>query len=328
MTAGEIKKVLVVGGAGYLGSVLVGKLLDCGYMVRVLDLLMFGEESLQQYRGRKDFELVVGDIRNIPVVTRAIHDINAVIHLAAVVGDPACRSLPIDSVETNYLAARMIAEACKYHNINRFLYASTCSVYGISNGILTEESPTNPVSLYSKTKIGSEEAIMGMADSNFAPCALRMATLHGWSPRMRFDLVVNTMTMHAVKNGVVNIHGGAQWRPLLHVNDAAEAYVRCLAAPLCEIRGQVINVGSSRHNYQIAELGRMVHSVIPRARIVIKEQVEDIRDYRVSFDKVERVLGFRPECEVVDSVRGMAASLENNPCMDVNDDRYYNHSEA
>lgn len=328
MTTDSAKNVLVVGGAGYLGSVLVGKLLDYGYAVRVLDMLMFGGESLTEYQRRDNFELLVGDIRNIPVVTRAIQGMTAVVHLAAVVGDPACRSLPFDSVETNYLAAKMLAEACKYHKINRFLYASTCSVYGASDGISTEKSPTNPVSLYAKTKMGSEEAIMGMADSDFAPCALRMATLHGWSPRMRFDLVVNTMTMTAARKGIVSINGGGQWRPLLHVEDAAEAYVRCLSAPLQVIRGQIFNVGSSSQNFRILEVGQMVKHVLPDARVIVKPEGNDARNYRVSFDKLERELEFRPKFTVENSIVKIADCLANNRDMDVDDDRYYNHNEA
>lgn len=322
-----MRNVLVVGGAGYLGSVLVGKLLDCGYAVRVLDMLMYGGESLRQYRGKENFELVVGDIRHIPVVTRAIQNVVAVIHLAAVVGDPACRSLPLDSVETNYLAAKMLAEACKYHRVNRFIYASTCSVYGVSEGISTEESPTNPVSLYARTKIGSEEAIMGMADSDFAPCALRMATLHGWSPRMRFDLVVNTLSMHATTRGKVTIHGGNQWRPLLHVGDAADAYVSCLSAPIDMIRGRVFNVGSSSQNFRIIELGRMISQVVPGTEVLVKEHAEDARDYRVSFERIEQDLHFKSSCTVESSMLEIVDSLKEGAVSDVDDARYYNFFE-
>jgi len=322
-----VKNVLVVGGAGYLGSVLVRRLLQEGYYVRVLDNLMFGGESLCTFKGYDRFELIEGDVRNISSVMAALENIDAVVHLAAIVGDPACRSLPSNTVETNYLATKMLAEACKYHQVNRFIYASTCSVYGLGNEVLTEESPTCPVSLYARTKIRSEEGILSMKDSSFSPCAMRMSTLHGLSPRMRFDLVVNTFSMHAVVHKEITIHGGEQWRPLLHVEDAADAYVKCLRAPLSLIKGQIFNVGCSKQNYQIAELGQVISEVVPGTRIVKRAMNGDIRDYRVSFNKIQDLLGFKANHGVNESVKEIVAALNRGEISDVHGAKYYNYYE-
>src|SRR5437867_717681 len=201
-------KILVIGGAGYLGTVLIEKLREKKYPVRLLDSFIFGKKSIQQFKNDKSVEIIEGDIRNIETVNASMKGVKCVILLAAVVGDPAGASRPEQTVETNFLASQMIASACKLNGINRFIYASTCSVYGIGEHILDENAPLNPVSLYAKTKISSEQSIMQLSDSplhggvpagrgessDFSPAIMRMSTLYGYSPRMRFDLVVNTMT--------------------------------------------------------------------------------------------------------------------------------------
>ena len=241
-----VNKVLVVGGAGYLGSVLCRKLLDMDYRVRVLDNLIFGDHGITELYPHPKFEFINGDMRNIQTVMNAVKGTDAVIHLAAIVGDPASALDPQETIEVNYLGTRLLAEICRYSQVNRFIFASTCSVYGASinpNTKINEKSQLNPVSLYAEMKLKSEQGILELADENFSPTILRMATLYGLSPRMRFDLVVNLLTAKAGSDKKITIFGGDQWRPLLHVKDAADAYIRCLDMPIHQIGGDILNVG-------------------------------------------------------------------------------------
>jgi nucleoside-diphosphate-sugar epimerase/predicted transcriptional regulator len=325
----RVKKVLIVGGAGYLGSVLSRLLLSEGYSVKVLDLLMFGSESLDEIKDHPQFELIVGDIRNINLVCKAVKDVDAVIHLAAIVGDPASSKNPEDTIATNYLATMTLAQACKYYQVNRFIFASTCSVYGVGDNELDENSPLQPVSLYARSKIKSEQGILSLADENFSPIILRMGTLYGLSPRMRFDLVVNTFAKMATTENKITIFGGHQWRPLLHVRDAAQAYMTCLQASLGSIKTRVFNVGSNKQNYQISELGKFVKKVLPRTEVSILDAetiagTTDKRDYRVSFSKIESELGFKAKVQVVHAIEEINQAILNQTISDVSDKRYYN----
>jgi nucleoside-diphosphate-sugar epimerase len=254
---GRARRVLVVGGAGFLGSVLTQRLLRLGFRVRVLDSFIYGRRSLDALSGDRNLEIVEGDLRNIHTCVSSLAETDAVVLLAAIVGDPASKVRPTETIETNVLAAQALASACKLHHINRFLYASTCSVYGIGADLLDENAPLNPVSLYARTKIESEKIILAMGNEYFSPTILRMGTIYGYSPRMLFDLVVNTMSMKSFVDGKIQVFGGRQWRPLLAVEDAAEVYVRCLEADLQDVGNQVfLNVGSDTQNYQIDEVPR------------------------------------------------------------------------
>lgn len=321
------KKILIVGGAGYLGSVLTRKLLEKGFRVRVLDLLMYGSHPIDGLLSEDNFELIEGDMRNISTLVHSLEGIDAAISLAAIVGDPACKNKPEETVETNFLANKILAEACKYHQVNRFIYASTCSVYGAMHGMrnLTEGSALNPVSLYARSKIQSEEGIIALEDENFAPTILRMATLYGYSPRMRFDLMVNTMIKTAMLERKIFIHGGGlQWRPLLHVEDAADAYIKCLELPLHKVKGEVFNVGSSSQNFQILEIGKTVKKHIPEAELIVEKGNADPRNYFVSFAKISRRLAYQPNRQLGESVRRIRRAIQEGEIKDLNHPRYYN----
>lgn len=320
--------VLVVGGAGYLGSSLVGKLILRGFKVKVLDILMYGIEPMEKFLKRKKFELIEGDMRDISVLVKALAGVDAVINLAAVVGDPACANKPEVAIQTNYLANKALAEACKYQQINRYIYASTCSVYGMMDGdnLLEENSPLCPVSLYARSKINSEEGLLQLENDNFSPTILRMGTLYGFSPRMRFDLVVNTMTKTAVVDKKIIIHGdGRQWRPLLSVEDAAEAYIKCLEAPIAKIKGEIFNVGSDNRNYQIIDIAKIVNDCVPASRIIINKMASDARNYLVSFNKISKQLNFRADYNVQEAVLRIKKAIEQKEIRDINNARYYNY---
>src|SRR5439155_7233649 len=216
----KVERVLVLGGAGYLGSVLTPRLLARGYKVRVLDSFLYGESSIEGVKRHPNFEAVKGDIREIQPVVDAMKDYDAVIDLAAIVGDPACEENRQLAVEGNRAATRMLIDIAKGYGIRRFLFASSCSVYGASEFLMDECSQVAPISTYAQTKVDSENLLVEGAGADFYPTVLRFGTLFGLSPRPRLDLVVNLLTAQAAIAGKITIFNGTQWRPFLHVDDA------------------------------------------------------------------------------------------------------------
>jgi nucleoside-diphosphate-sugar epimerase len=320
-----IRSVLVIGGAGYIGSVLVRKLLDHGYSVTVLDALLYGDESVRELYGRPGFELIHDDMRNVEAVVLAMQYADAVIHLGALVGDSACALDEKLTLEINLVATRMIAEAARGFGIQRFIFASTCSVYGASDQLLDERSALNPVSLYARTKIDSERILLALNDDRFAPIILRFATVYGLSPRPRFDLVVNRLAAQAVCEKRITIFGGNQWRPFIHVDDAAEAILKCLEVPLHVIKGQVLNVGSDNQNYKIAQLGDIIKELIPDVEVIHQGEEIDKRNYRVSFTKIQKLLGFYPRRTIAEGILEIKTAIESGLIQDYHDSRYSNH---
>ncbi|MFD1514273.1 NAD-dependent epimerase/dehydratase family protein [Halomarina rubra] len=326
---GAVKTVLVVGGAGYIGSVLCGQLLDRDYTVRVLDPLLFGDHGISQYYENDRFTLIEGDMRSIETVMEAIEGVDAVVHLGGLVGDPASSLDPSRTLALNLHSVKLVANICKYHQINRFLFASTCSVYGKGEigDLLTEEDDLNPVSLYARTKIESERELLAM-NGNFAPTILRMATVYGLSPRMRFDLVVNVLNAKAHTEGVVPIFGGDQFRPNVHVADAARAYVHCLEAPIEDVDHEVFNVGSNAQNYRIEEIGRIVADHVPGATLDLQADKEDDRSYRVDFSKIERTLGYQTTHSIESACDELGEAFDRGEFHDYTDKVYSNYKTA
>ncbi len=321
----SIERVLIIGGAGYIGSILVRKLLEKGYKVRVLDQFIYGEESLQGL-DYPSLEIIRGDTRHIEILTRCLDNVDAVVHLAELVGDPACALNPVLTQETNYFAALLIASICKYYQINRFIYLSSCSVYGDSGeeGRLIEESPLNPVSLYAKMKISSEKALKELSDDNFLPTILRLSTVYGFSYRPRFDLVVNTLTAKAVREGKITIFGGTQWRPNVHVADVTKAITMVLEAPLEKVGNQIFNVGSDEQNYTISEIGKFIHEEIPSASLIIEDKVSDRRNYHVSFKKIREALNFEPDYSLKDGIKEIISALKTGRIENYQHPKYHN----
>lgn len=322
--AGSDHTVLVVGGAGYLGSVLCDRLLREGYAVKVLDNLSCGNEGLKALDSRDNFGFVEGDVRNISTVVKTLEGVDVVIHLAGIVGDAACSADPLQTLEINYLATKVLVDACKYAQINRFIFASTCSVYGQSlsaESKLIEKSLLNPVSLYAQSKVKCEESVLSAVDDNFSPMILRMGTLFGYSPNMRFDLFVNTLAAKALLDGVITIYGGDQWRPFLHLEDAVQAYLLCLGAPLTVVKGEIFNVVST--NQQIIGVGHILKRLYPKADLSISAEATDTRNYHVSCDKISYMLGYAPRKTIEDGVQEIASKLDQGLITNYKDPRYY-----
>lgn len=320
------ERVLVVGGAGYLGSALVPMLLDRGYQVRVLDSLLFGKESMKSVEKHLNFELIQSDVRDIQAVVQSTKGCDAVIHLAAIVGDPACEENPHLAAEINRAATRMLIDVGRGHGIQRFLLASTCSVYGASEFLMDEYAQVAPISLYATTKVDSERILLEAKSADFHPTILRLATLFGLSPRPRFDLVVNLLTARAIRLGKITIFNGEQWRPFMHVYDAARAFVACLEANnLDMVSGEVFNAGSYGLNHRLSEVAEKISKIIPTVEV---ERIEndDRRNYRVSFDKIHTRLGFTCERGLEEGIREMAEMVRRSPVEDFSAEIFNNRA--
>jgi nucleoside-diphosphate-sugar epimerase len=320
----NIKKILVIGGAGYIGSALVPLLLQKNYEVRLLDLLLYGTEPIEKFYNHPEVEVLQEDFRSIDKVVEAMRDVDVVIHLGGIVGDPACALDEELTVDINLMATRMIAEVAKGSGVRMFIFASTCSVYGASDHMLDEKSELNPVSLYAKSKIASEKVLLKMADSNFSPVILRLSTIYGLSGRTRFDLVVNLLTAKALVDGEITIYGGEQWRPFLHVEDAARAIMTILTSPVEIVQNQIFNVGSNDQNYTINQIGELIQKQIPQAKIVKLGQDSDLRNYWVSFNKISKTLGFSPEWKIGDGINQVIEAITSGKVVDYRDARYSN----
>jgi len=308
--------ILVTGGAGYIGSTLVPLLLSEGHRVRVLDTLLHGGESLLGVWSHPDFEFIRGDICDPAVVKNAVAGMSAVVHLAAVVGDPACARQPEIARAVNLEASRRLIEASRSAGVQRFVFASTCSNYGKMkdpNSYVDEESELTPVSLYAETKVAVEKALLqsGVAD-NWCPTPLRFATIFGVSSRMRFDLTVNEFTMEMMTQKHLKVFGEQFWRPYVHVRDAARGIQLVLASPMEKVFGQVFNVGATDQNYQKKQLVELILPHAPDAVVEFVHKTEDPRDYRVSFSKIARELSFTITRNVAQGVDEVARLVRGN----------------
>ena len=320
------ERVLVVGGAGYLGSALVPTLLERGYRVRVLDSLLFGKESLKSAEKHVNFELCPGDVRDIQVVVQAMRGCDAIVDLAAIVGDPACEENPQLATEINRAATRMLIDVGRGHGIQRFLLASTCSVYGASEFLMDEHAQVAPISLYAQTKVDSERLLLESKSADFHPTILRLATLFGLSPRPRFDLVVNLLTLRAIRKGTITIFNEEQWRPFMHVYDAARAFVACLEANnLDVVSGEIFNAGSYGLNHRLSEVAEKISRVVPAVEVE-RVQNEDRRNYRVSFDKIHTRLGFVCERTLEQGIRELADMVRKSPVEDFSTEMFNNRA--
>jgi nucleoside-diphosphate-sugar epimerase len=321
-------KVLITGGAGYIGSTLVPLLLAAGHDVRVLDSLAFGGGTLLGSWCEHRFEFMHGDVRDVSKVRAALQGRDAVVHLAAVVGDPACSRQPDLARTTNLDASLALIDESKRAGVKRFTFASTCSNYGRMkdpNRFVDEDSELSPVSLYAETKVAVEKALL--QDGNHAGwCAtpLRFATVYGVSPRMRFDLTVNEFTMELLTHKNLKVFGEQFWRPYIHVRDVARAIQLILDSPDHLVGGRVFNVGATDQNYQKQQLVDLIRPYAPDAVIEYVHRSEDPRDYRVSFARVTNELGFKITRTVAEGIEEIVRLVRENVIRDFGEARYRN----
>lgn len=318
------QRLLVVGGAGYIGCVLVPRLLDRGYRVRVLDRLYFGEDGLAEVCDR--IELVTADVRNIP--GEAFDDIDGVINLSGLSNDPTAEFNPEANWQMNALATETLGEECVRRGIERLVFASSCSLYdGLPPGMHDEDAPIQPRAAYATSKRYGEQSLMRLCGEGLCPVIMRNGTVYGWSPRMRFDLVVNTFVKDALLNGMLKLHGGGwMWRPLVDVRDCADAMIAAYEAPAQSVRGEVFNV--LHGNYQIRELAMIVAgSVQITGKSVGLEEAPTpalTRDYECANAKLSKTLGFIPRHSVLDAVTDLLARIDLGDRAPLTDPRCYN----
>jgi nucleoside-diphosphate-sugar epimerase len=321
-------KVTITGGAGYLGSVLTALLLAEGHQVRVLDNLAHGGESLLGFWCHPGFEFVRGDIRDLATIKTALSGRDAVVHLAAIVGDPACARNPDLARAVNLDATLQLIDESQRSGIERFIFASTCSNYGKmkdAGQYVDEESELRPVSLYAETKVAVEMALLKSSLSNgWSPTPLRFATIYGVSPRMRFDLTVNEFTMEMLTRKHLKVFGEQFWRPYVHVRDAARGIAMVLESPAVKVRGRVFNVGATDQNFQKQQLVQLIQPYAPDAVVEFVQKTEDPRDYRVSFSRIADELGFQASRSVPQGIEEIARLVDEQVIGGFDQSRYRN----
>jgi len=308
-------KILVTGGAGYIGSVMIRLLLERGYRVKCLDRLFFGKEPLKEVISNPNFELIKDDIRWFnPSI---LEDIDATIDLASLSNDPAGELEPSKTHDINYLGRVRVAKLSKEQGVKRYILASTCSVYGFQEGFLDEGSSTNPLTTYAKSNVLAERDVLSLADEKFTVTVLRQATVYGLSQRMRFDLAINGMVLGAYKNQKIPVmREGTQWRPFVHVKDTSKAFITVLESPTGRVNNQIFNVGSNEQNMQIFPLAKLVKEVLSAPITIEWYGSPDKRSYRVNFDKIKQVLKFTPDYTPREGAREVYEALENRKTID------------
>jgi nucleoside-diphosphate-sugar epimerase len=320
----RFRRVMVTGGAGYVGSNLVPKLLDAGYEVSVLDLYLYGDDVFRKYALDPRLREVKGDLRDPAVVTKAVEGCDAVIHLACISNDPSFDLDPELGRSINYDCFRPLVKASKTAGVGRFIYASSSSVYGIKNDPnVTEELSLQPLTDYSKYKAMCEEVLETEREKGFVGVTIRPATVCGYAPRLRLDLTVNILTHLAITNGKITVFGGEQLRPNLHVEDMTDLYLRLLDVDDAVVDGKVWNAGY--HNLKVREIANMVRERVGDGVEIVVTATDDHRSYHVSSEKIRRDLGFEATRSVSDAILDLKAAFEAGKVPNsLTDDKYYN----
>ena len=314
-----MKKIFITGGAGYVGSKLVPKLLELGYEVTVLDLMIYGENVLDNH---KKLKKIKGDIRNQDLLKKTIPGHAAVLHLACISNDPSFELNPSLGKSINYDAFEPLVKASVESNVNRFIYASSSSVYGIKNEKnVTEDMKLEPLTEYSKFKGGCEKILNSYKSDNFITTTIRPSTVCGYAKRQRLDLVVNILTNHAFHNKEIKVFGGDQLRPNIHINDMVDSYLAVLEAPSKKINGEIFNVGFK--NQTVNELAHDVKEVIGSDVKIIHTKSDDNRSYHVSSEKISNILNFDTRYTVKDAASDLKNAFEKKFLLNTFNDEFF-----
>lgn len=319
----NISSVLVTGGAGYVGSVLVPKLLQAGYKVTVLDWYIYGD-TLASVKGHPLLHEIKGDLRDKETVEKALTDIDAVIHLACISNDPSFELNPNLGKSINYDASIQLFNLAKKNNVKRIIYASSSSVYGVKQEEkVTEDLELEPLTDYSRYKALCERYLLPMRSDNFTVLVLRPATVCGYSPRLRLDLTVNILTCHAIEKNVITVFGGSQERPNIHIEDMTDLYVQSLSFPKETINGRVFNAGYE--NYPLTQIAEMAKKIVGNQVKIETQPTNDIRSYRVDSSKIKNTLGFIAKRTVENAIEDLTNAFRAHLVPDaLSNSRYYN----
>lgn len=321
----KFDRVFITGGAGYVGAVLVPKLLKQGYEVTVLDLFLYGEDVFDEIQGEDNLTLIKGDLRDAALMDRALENQEVVIHLACISNDPSFELNPELGKSINYDAFVSLVELSKKHKVKRFIYASSSSVYGVKEvSDVTEDLELEPLTDYSKYKALCEKYLHEKAKDAFTYLILRPATVCGYSPRQRLDLTVNILTNHAINKKAIKVFGGKQKRPNIHIEDMTDLYVQCLLFDDGRIHGKVFNAGYE--NYAVEDIAKMVKTTLKDPDLqVVYEQTDDNRSYHISSKKIEEELGFIPRHTVENAIEDLKKAFEAGKLPNAFENiRYYN----
>jgi nucleoside-diphosphate-sugar epimerase len=325
----QAQTVLVTGGAGYVGAALVPRLLNEGYKVKVLDLYLFGDDVLESCAAEPGLTQIKGDIRDQALLRKILPGCDAVIHLACISNDPCFELDPEHSKSINFDAFRPLVSIAQESRVKRFIYASTSSVYGVSEAQqVTEDHALLPITDYNKYKGLCEPILFEYQSPEFTTVAIRPATVCGYSPRQRLDLTVNILTNHALNEGKILVFGGEQMRPNIHIQDMVDLYVLLLNIDSQKIGGQSFNAGYQ--NQKVRDLAETVRRVVkqryPHHDLTLEVQPSnDIRSYRICSEKIKRELGFEAKRTIEDAVNDLLDAFEAKKLSgSMTDDKYYN----
>lgn len=320
----EIRKVLVTGGAGYVGSVLVPKLLKAGYKVKVLDLYLYGNDVLSSVWDNSNLTEIKGDIRDNSLLQKEVQSNDVVIHLACISNDPSYELDPKLGKSINYDAFLSLVDIARKSGVKRFIYASSSSVYGIKDEPeVTEDLPLEPLTDYSKYKALCEDYLQKAASDDFIVTIIRPATVCGYSPRQRLDLTVNILTNHAINKGKITVFGGEQKRPNLHIEDMTDLYLFLLEQPEQKVHRRIYNVGYE--NYKVQEIAEMVRDTLGGDTTIDTTPSDDNRSYHVSSKKIKEELGFEAKHTIQEAILDLKQAFDEGKIPNPMDDiRYYN----
>ncbi|OGS27832.1 MAG: UDP-glucose 4-epimerase [Elusimicrobia bacterium RIFOXYB2_FULL_48_7] len=315
--------IFITGGAGYVGAVLTPKLVALGHDVRVLDLCIYGEEVLGDTLKKPNFKLYKGDIRDRKLLEKAIPGADTVIHLACISNDPSYELNPDLSKSINYNAFLDILDVSKKSGVQRFIYASSSSVYGVKDvENVTEDLPLDPLTYYSKYKALCEEVLLKEQIPGMTSVILRPATVCGYSPRLRLDLTVNILTAHAIKKNKITVFGGGQKRPNMHVDDIVDYYIALLDIPKEKIAGKIFNAGYENHT--VSKIAEIVKEAIGKDVPVETVPTDDNRSYHISSAKIQKELGLTPKRTIRDAVLAIKKAFDDGTIKNWEDINYYN----
>lgn len=319
-----IQQVLVTGGAGYVGAILVPKLLQAGYGVKVIDLYLYGKDVLNAVKDHPHLEEIEGNIRDRQLLEKIMPGCDAVIHLACISNDPSFELDPDLGRSINYDAFFDLVDVAKDAGVKRFIYASSSSVYGIKEiENVTEDLPLMPLTDYSRYKALCEEVLLSKREPGFVTLVLRPATVCGYSPRQRLDLAVNILTNHAINNGKITVFGGQQKRPNIHIEDMTDLYLKSLQWPDEAIDGKIFNAGYENHT--LMEIAEMTRQVVGESVEIMTTPTDDLRSYHISSEKIKQELGFIPAHTIKEAIEDLASAFKANQIPNsFTDSRYYN----